>query len=239
MTGECLFISDCHLDPGRPQIGEALISFLEGRAARAERLYILGDLFEVWLGDDDPDATQGPVVDALARLARQIPIHFMAGNRDFLLGEDFAAQVGLRLLDEPQALALGQRKILLIHGDTLCTDDRDYQKFRSLVRDPAWQAEFLAKPISERRAMAVRLRDESAAAMAQKNDEIMDVNQQAVTACFEDSDVDTIIHGHTHRPAVHEYSGGLTRYVLGDWNPGPSFLSWNPQAGFALQDPRV
>ena len=239
MTGEYLFISDCHLDPGRPQIATALISFLGQRAAGAEHLYILGDLFEVWLGDDDPEATQGPVIDALERLARNIPVHFMAGNRDFLLGEDFASRVGLRLLDEPQSLQLGQRRILLIHGDTLCTDDRDYQKFRDLVRDPDWQAEFLDKPLSERRAIAARLRGESAAAMAQKSYEIMDVNQRAVSACFADNAVDTIIHGHTHRPARHEYGGGLTRYVLGDWNPGPSYLSWKPADGFTLRDPRV
>ena len=239
MPGEYLFISDCHLDPGRPQVAAALTGFLEQRAADADRLYILGDLFEVWLGDDDPEATRGPVADALEQLARRIPVYFMAGNRDFLLGEDFASRVGLRLLDEPQTLELGRRRVLLIHGDTLCTDDHDYQKFRGLVRDPAWQTEFLARPLAERRAIAARLRGESAAAMAEKSYEIMDVNETAVNACFADNAVDTIIHGHTHRPARHDHGVGLTRYVLGDWNPGPSFLSWSPAGGFDLQDPRA
>ena len=239
MTGETLFISDCHLDASRPEITRALTGFLERRAPQAEQLYILGDLFEVWLGDDDPVESRQSVVDALQRLARQIPVYFMAGNRDFLLGEDFAARVGIRLLDEPEMLQLGQHHSLLIHGDTLCTDDHDYQQFRALVRSPEWQADFLARPLAERHEIAARLRSESSDAMAQKPAEIMDVNAAAVESCFRQHDVDTIIHGHTHRPAVHRYDGGRQRLVLGDWNPGPSFLSWTPQAGFELQDPRV
>jgi len=133
MTEEYLFISDCHLDPERPQIATAVIRFLEERAPTASHLYILGDLFEVWLGDDDPVVDQQPVIDALQRLASSIPVYFMAGNRDFLLGQDFAARIGLRLLEEPQYLQLGTQRVLLIHGDTLCTDDHDYQQFRSMV----------------------------------------------------------------------------------------------------------
>lgn len=238
-SGEILFISDCHLDASRPEINRALTDFLAQRAQRAEQLYILGDLFEVWLGDDDPVESRQPVVEVLKRLAGQIPVHFMAGNRDFLLGEDFAARVGIRLLDESAILQLGEHRSLLIHGDTLCTDDHDYQKFRALVRAPQWQAEFLARPLAERRQIAARLRSESSDAMAQKTAEIMDVNAGAVEACFRAHEVDTIIHGHTHRPAVHRYDGGRQRLVLGDWNPGPSYLSWNPRAGFELQDPRV
>jgi len=239
VTGEILFISDCHLDASRPEITRQLVAFLEQRATRAEQLYILGDLFEVWLGDDDPVESRQPVVGALADLARQIPVHFMAGNRDFLLGEDFAARVGIRLLAEPRILQLGEHRSLLIHGDTLCTDDYDYQRFRALVRSPQWQAEFLARPLAERREVAARLRSESNEAMAQKSAEIMDVNAAAVDACFRDHAVDTIIHGHTHRPAVHRYAEGRQRLVLGDWNPGPSFLAWNADSGFDLQDPRV
>lgn len=239
MPGEYLFASDCHLDDGRPEVGRALGNFLEHRAPKADCLYILGDLFEVWLGDDDPAESQGPVIDSLTRLAQKIPVYFLAGNRDFLLGEDFAARVGIRLLDEPELLQLGEHRTLLIHGDTLCTDDYDYQQFRRLVRSPDWQAEFLARPLVERRRIAAQLRSDSADAMAQKAEEIMDVNARAVESCFREHAVDTIIHGHTHRPAVHRYSAGLTRYVLGDWNPGPSFLSWSPENGFDLQDSRV
>jgi UDP-2,3-diacylglucosamine hydrolase len=239
MSGEYLFISDCHLDNNRPEITRTLGEFLEQRAPRADYLYILGDLFEVWLGDDDPAEAQRPVIDALGRLAQQIPVYFMAGNRDFLLGEDFAARVGIRLLDEPELLQLGSHRTLLIHGDTLCTDDHDYQQFRTLVRSSEWQAGFLSRPLAERRQIAARLRSDSADAMARKADEIMDVNAAAVESCFRDNAVDTIIHGHTHRPAVHRYAAGLTRHVLGDWNPGPSFLSWSPEKGFDLQDARV
>jgi len=239
MTGEYLFISDCHLDSRRPEITRTLSAFLDRRAAQADSLYILGDLFEVWLGDDDPVEAQQPVVDALHSLAKVVPVYFMAGNRDFLLGGEFAETVGLRLLDEPEVLQLGSHRTLLIHGDTLCTDDRDYQQFRAMVRSEQWQAEFLARPLAERRRIAAQLRTESSDAMAQKPSEIMDVNAHAVEACFSDHSVDTIIHGHTHRPAVHRYASGLTRHVLGDWNPGPSFLSWSPERGFILQDPRV
>ena len=163
----------------------------------------------------------------------------MAGNRDFLLGEDFAARTGIRLLEEPERLQLGSHRTLLIHGDTLCTDDHDYQQFRKLVRSSDWQADFLARPLAERRRIAAQLRNDSADAMAQKTADIMDVNANAVEACFRDNAVDTIIHGHTHRPAVHRYPADLTRYVLGDWNPGPSYLAWHPEKGFELQDPRV
>lgn len=239
MNEEYLFISDCHLDPGRPEVTTALIRFLEQRANSVSRLYILGDLFEVWLGDDDPAAAGQPVIDSLQALATTIPVYFMAGNRDFLLGQDFAARVGLTLLDEPQQLQLGTQQVLLIHGDTLCIDDHDYQQFRGMVRTQAWQAEFLGQPLAERQRVAAQLRSDSVEAMAQKTLEIMDVNPQAVTECFQQYRVDTIIHGHTHRPAVHQYENSLVRYVLGDWNPGPSYLSWKQQQGFKLVDPRL
>jgi len=239
MNEEYLFISDCHLDPARPEVTTALIQFLQQRANSASRLYILGDLFEVWLGDDDPAAAGQPVIDCLQALAAKIPVYFMAGNRDFLLGQEFAARVGLTVLSEPQQLQLGTQQVLLIHGDTLCTDDHDYQQFRSMVRTPAWQAEFLGQPLAERQRIAAQLRSDSAEAMTQKTLEIMDVNPQAVRECFQQYSVDTIIHGHTHRPALHQYEKSLLRYVLGDWNPGPSYLSWKQQQGFKLVDPRI
>ena len=239
MSDDYLFISDCHLDPERPQVAAALLQFLQERAAAASHLYILGDLFEVWLGDDDPALEHQPVIDALQRLAATIPVYFMAGNRDFLLGRDFSARIGISLLEEPRFLQLGNQRTLLMHGDTLCTDDQDYQQFRSMVRNAAWQSEFLAQPLAERQRIAAGLRRDSANAMAQKSGDIMDVNQQAVRDCFEQNRVDTIIHGHTHRPAVHRYGSELQRLVLGDWNPGPSYLSWDHQQGFRLVDPRV
>ena len=239
MRGEILFFSDCHLDPSRPDVHAALIEFLDQRAAGAERIYVLGDLFEVWLGDDAPLDGLQTAIDALARRAVDSRTYFIAGNRDFLLGRDFADRVGLTLLDEPELLMLGDHRVALIHGDTLCTDDHDYQAFRAQVREPAWQAEFLARPLAARQQIAAGLRADSVAAMAHKTMEIMDVNDDAVSRCFATLEVDTIIHGHTHRPATHVYASGLTRYVLGDWNPGPSYLSYHPDRGFSLHDPRV
>ena len=239
MPGEHLFISDCHLSAERPEVTQAFINFLQTRASRASHLYILGDLFEVWLGDDDPAPDMQPVIDALSRMAASCELYFMAGNRDFLVGERFAMRVGLTLLQEPYSLQLGDSRVVLVHGDTLCTDDHDYQAFRSLVRDPAWQAEFLAKSIQERRQIAAQLRRESATAMTQKPSEIMDVNDVAVADCFRENKADVIIHGHTHRPAQHHYPPTLVRIVLGDWVTEPSFLSWEDKQGFSLCDPRV
>jgi len=236
---EYLFISDCHLDVRRPQIAQALTSFLQTRAAEARRLYILGDLFEVWLGDDDPTQRQTPVIDSLRQLASSCDVYFMAGNRDFLLGEAFASHVGMTLLEEPLLLQLGQSQVALLHGDSLCTDDHDYQAFRSMVRDHHWITDFLAKPLLERQQIAAKLRSDSVAAMSDKSSEIMDVNARAVEDCFHQNHADVIIHGHTHRPATHHYESNLTRIVLGDWVDEPSFLSWKPESGFALSDPRL
>jgi UDP-2,3-diacylglucosamine hydrolase len=225
MSEEYLFISDCHLDSGQPEVTAALTRFLRQRAAGAARVYILGDLFEVWLGDDDPAAAAQPVIECLQALSD--------------LGPDFAARTGLTLLSEPHRLQLGGQQVLLVHGDTLCTDDHDYQQFRAMVRNQDWQASFLGQPLAERQRIAAALRNDSVEAMTQKSLEIMDVNPQAVEDCFRQQQVDTIIHGHTHRPAVHRYDHSLVRYVLGDWNPGPSYLSWDSQQGFRLVDPRV
>lgn len=239
MSGESLFISDCHLDARRPEISAALLEFLQRRAVAASRLYILGDLFEVWLGDDDMDAAQQPVIDAFAELSRDVELYFIAGNRDFLLGDAFAARVGMRRLEEPQFVQLGTQRSLLIHGDTLCTDDHVYQQFRAMVRDPAWISATLATSLSERRQIAARMRDDSKAATSMKASEIMDVNETTVAECFHRNEADVIIHGHTHRPAMHRYDAGLLRVVLGDWVREPSFLSWQSGQGFKLTDPRI
>jgi UDP-2,3-diacylglucosamine hydrolase len=239
MADEYLFISDCHLHASRPEVSGALIDFLNVRATGARYLYILGDLFEVWLGDDDPAEQLGSVIDALQVVTQSCEVFFMAGNRDFLLGEKFARRVGMTLLGDSESLQLGNQSIVLIHGDSLCTDDLDYQAFRKMVRGAKWQSEFLARPLPERQQIALQLRRDSADAMTQKSMDIMDVADNAVAACFGEFQVDGIIHGHTHRPAIHQYQSGLTRYVLGDWNPGPSFLSWAPAEGFKLVDARV
>lgn len=239
MADEYLFISDCHLQVSRPDVTSALIGFLRKRAIGARHLYILGDLFEVWLGDDDPVVDLKPIIDTLQAVAQQTQVFFMVGNRDFLLGESFANRIGMTLVAEPKQLTIGNQSVLLMHGDSLCTDDHDYQVFRSKVRDPAWQSELLLKPLIERQQIAAQLRRDSAAAMTKKSAEIMDVNQDLVAQCFRQNQVNCIIHGHTHRPAVHRYPANLTRYVLGDWNPGPSYISWNPAQGFDLVDGRV
>jgi UDP-2,3-diacylglucosamine hydrolase len=239
MSDEFLFTSDSHLHAGQPETIKAFVDFLQTRACSARRLYILGDLFEVWLGDDDRGEDSLPVIEALGRLAETCDVYFMAGNRDFLVGEEFASRVGLTLLQEPCPLQLGPSRVVLMHGDSLCTDDHDYQGFRSMVRNPQWQADFLARPLAERRQIAAQLRRDSVAAMSQKSSEIMDVNGDAVRECFQHNNADIIIHGHTHRPAVHDYPDGLQRIVLGDWLDQPSFLSWTEKQGFLLSDPRV
>jgi UDP-2,3-diacylglucosamine hydrolase len=180
MNQEYLFISDCHLDQSRPDVTAALTEFLDKRAPGARYLYILGDFFEAWLGDDTPIPEFQIVVSSLQQLAPDTEIFFMAGNRDFLLGDKFARKVNFKLLEEPHIVQLGDKRVALIHGDTLCTDDHDYQAFRALVRDPHWQSVLLAKPLQERLQIARQLRSDSADAMAQKSLEIMDVNAQAV-----------------------------------------------------------
>lgn len=239
MSEEYLFISDCHLDPGRPEIGAALLDFLRVRAVGASRLYILGDLFEVWLGDDDPADEHAEVIATLQRLARNCNLYFMRGNRDFLVGEQFAERIDMTLLDEPQSLGFGKSRAVLLHGDVMCTDDHEYQQFRAMVRNPAWMAAAMAKPLAERRQMAAQMRADSKVAMLGKSSEIMDVNPDAVQQCFAENSADIIIHGHTHRPAIHRYGSGRNRIVLGDWSAEPSYLSWQPGSGFRLSDARV
>ena len=239
MSDEYLFISDCHLDASRPEVTATLANFLETRAVTARYLYILGDLFEVWLGDDDPAPEHQQVIGLLRQLGQNTAIFFMAGNRDFLLGKTFADATNITLLDEPHLLLLDNTSVILVHGDILCTDDHDYQAFRSMVRGPEWQSTFLAKTLAERQQIAAQMRSYSADAMAQKSMQIMDVNSAAVQKCFRDNEASTIIHGHTHRPAVHNYDSNLSRIVLGDWDQEPSYLSWKPEQGFELHDPRI
>jgi len=231
-----LFISDLHLDEARPQIVDLFARFLADEARQADALYILGDLFESWIGDDDNAPLATRVAHALRALRdRGVPIYFMHGNRDFLLGTDYAARAGIELLADPAIVELDGERTLLMHGDTLCTDDIEYQKFRNLVRNPAWQAQFLAKPLAERRAFAAQARGESRKQTTMKAAEIMDVNQAAVESTMHEYGVHRLIHGHTHRPAAHRFElDGRTaeRIVLGDWYEQSSVLTWpRPSAG--------
>ena len=231
-----LFISDLHLDESRPHILELFLRFLAEEARGADALYILGDLFESWIGDDDDTALTARVAHALRALRDgRVTIHFMHGNRDFLLGADYAARAGLTLLADPTVIELYGERVLLMHGDTLCTDDVDYQKFRTLVRDPTWQRQFRAKSLQERRAFAAQARGESRKQTAMKQAEIMDVNQGAVASAMRAHGVRKLIHGHTHRPATHHFDldgHSAERIVLGDWYEQSSVLTWpRPSAG--------
>lgn len=237
-----LFISDLHLDASRPAVTQLFLDFLAREAREAEALYILGDFFEAWIGDDDPDPHHAQVMQALKQLTDSgIPVSLMHGNRDFLIGRQFATKTGVRLLQDPTALDLYGSATLLMHGDTLCTDDVEYQKVRRMFHDPAWQRAFLAKSIAERRAFAAQARTESRSRTATKPEHIMDVNQQAVAAVMAKHGVRRLIHGHTHRPAVHRFRShgeAMERIVLGDWYEQRSCLRWDKNGG-RLEDSRV
>ena len=233
-----LFISDLHLHAERPDGIEQFLTFMRTDARAASALYILGDLFEAWIGDDDTDPGHAPIIAALAELRREdVPCFFMHGNRDFLVGKRFTAATGCVLLDDWHVIEIAGQRAVLTHGDLLCTDDTSYQALRSTVRDPAWQREFLAKSLDERRAIVTELRERSKTETAEKPAEIMDVNQTAVEAALRQHGVSILVHGHTHRPAVHEFVANgspATRIVLGDWYDGGSVLRWG-EDGFALE----
>jgi len=224
-----LFISDLHLDESRPQLVDAFEELLATQAKNVDALYILGDLFESHIGDDDDAALNARVARATRTLRDAgVPVFFMHGNRDFLLGPDYAARAGMTLLEDPAVIELAGERVLLMHGDTLCTDDVEYLKFRTLVRDPNWQRAFLAKPLAERRAFAAQARGESRRHTANAKPEIMDVNQIAVEAALRTHGVRRLIHGHTHRPATHRFDvDGMKaeRIVLGDWYEQASSLT--------------
>ena len=226
-----LFISDLHLEANQAEIGQQFLAFLAGEARETEALYILGDLFEAWLGDDDPNPYYGEMKSALRELTDAgVPVYFMHGNRDFMIGDEFAAATGITILDDPTVVDLYGDKVLLCHGDSLCTDDIQYQQVRAVVRDPNWQAMMRSKSIEERIAFAIQSRKESMERGESLSDEIMDVNQEAVAAAMTEHGVNMMLHGHTHRPAVHslELDGQkATRIVLGDWYEQGSVVRWD------------
>jgi UDP-2,3-diacylglucosamine hydrolase len=223
-----LFVSDLHLDDARPRIVEAFEHFCAGEARRADALYVLGDLFEAYIGDDDDAALNARVATALRGVADAgVPVHFIAGNRDFLVGASYARRCGMNVLDDGAIVDLHGTPTLILHGDVLCTDDAAYLAFRRQVRDPAWQQAFLAQPLAARRAFAAQARDASRAHTSQTDMAIMDVNQAAVERALRGAGVTRMIHGHTHRPAIHDFTldgKPAQRSVLGDWYEQGSVL---------------
>lgn len=217
-----LFISDLHLHSSRPQITRAFFTFLQERTRNTSALYILGDFFDAWVGDDDDSPLALEVAHQLKQLSLGgTAIFFMHGNRDFLLGEHYANTCGAQLLPEGTVIDLYGRPTLLLHGDSLCTRDSDYQAFRQQVRSPQWQAQLLAQPLAARRALAAQLREKSQAMNAMKAEDIMDVTDTEVMSVMTQAGVDLLIHGHTHRPARHALTINhkpAERIVLGDWH---------------------
>jgi UDP-2,3-diacylglucosamine hydrolase len=234
-----LFVSDLHLDALAPAAGEQFRVFLAQRACAAEALYILGDLFETWVGDDDEDPYREQICAALAQLtAGGVPCYVMRGNRDFLLGSGFEARSGAHLIDDPLLIELNGEPVLLTHGDALCTADHAYQRLRAVVRRPIWQRRFLSLPLALRRSLAERARAGSRRHVTYTAAQIMDADEAAVLEVMRACEVKTLVHGHTHRPAVHalELDGvPARRIVLGAWHEHGSCLSWDA-SGFSLEE---
>lgn len=240
-----LFISDLHLDAERPAVTSLFGAFMQREACRADALYILGDLFEAWVGDDDPSETGAYVAARIREVADAgVPVSFIRGNRDFLVGDAFARRAGMRILPDPAVVMLYGKPAILMHGDLLCTGDVAYQAFRAQTRNPAWQAQFLAQPLAARLAFAAQARAASAAhqgGMKQHDratfETLTDVTPATVDTTFMQFDIDTLIHGHTHRPAIHDITVGdraCQRIVLGDWYEQGSVLRVEPD-GMTLE----
>jgi len=226
------FISDLHLTSQRPQTTDLFLNFLESLAASTEAVYILGDLFELWIGDDAAETVgQGRVLAAIRRVTDQgVAVNFMHGNRDFLVGRAFEQATGCKILPDPVNIRLGESRVMLMHGDSLCTDDIEHQQFRSIVNDPAWQQEFLQLPIEKRMELAMDARSQSALHKSMTSMEIMDVNPDSVARAMETHDAEIFIHGHTHRPGIHQTAINnrqSTRIVLGDWYTQSSVLRYD------------
>lgn len=233
-----LFVSDLHLDAAAPEASDQFIAFLRGEARAAAALYILGDLFETWIGDDDDDPERARICAALGDFtASGTPCFVMHGNRDFLLGEGFAARTGTRLIADPVITQIHGVRALLAHGDLFCTDDVKYQQLRIIVRDPQWQQRLLALSLADRKLLANEARAGSRAHTSRAQPAIMDANPAAIELAAREFDVDVVIHGHTHRPGVHEFVADgrpRTRVVLGAWYEQGSVLEWDA-AGHRLR----
>lgn len=236
-----LFIADLHLQTEEPAITAGFLRFLQGEARSADALYILGDLFEAWIGDDDPNPLHREIATAIKALAASgVPCYFIHGNRDFLIGKRFAHESGMTLLPEENVLELYGRKVLIMHGDTLCTDDTGYLAFRAKVHTPWIQTLFLALPLFIRNRIAAKMRAGSKAANSNKSMTIMDVNPQAVVEVMEKHRVQWLIHGHTHRPDVHQLTANgehAHRVVLGAWHSEGSMVKVTPEGVELIQFP--
>ncbi|ARN75912.1 UDP-2,3-diacylglucosamine diphosphatase [Oceanicoccus sagamiensis] len=232
-----LFISDLHLDPSRPAVTRAFLDLLAGEARSADALYILGDFFEVWIGDDDDAQLNQTVITALKALTSSgTPVFVMHGNRDFLIGELFCQQTGCQLIHDPSTIELYGQPVLLLHGDTLCTDDIKYMEFRQQCRSEAWQSALLSHTVEQRRQLARQMRADSQAASSNKADDIMDVNQAEVLRMFAQHNVSLMIHGHTHRPAIHQHENNTLRVVLGDWHDSGWIIRYPSNGQFKLEE---
>jgi UDP-2,3-diacylglucosamine hydrolase len=214
-----IFVSDVHLSDALPNTTEYFLNFLHKHAMNAERVYLLGDLFEYWAGDDDcEDNFNQRIIKAFRELSDTgVKLFWIAGNRDFLIGENFAKKTGVQLLPDPSQIHLAGHHFIISHGDALCTDDTSYMTFRAMVRRSEWQSAFLSRPLAERKAIIFNMRKASNAEQQNKSMEIMDVNLHAVDALFQQYPGTTLIHGHTHRNAIHQEEHGM-RYVLPDWD---------------------
>jgi len=226
---EILFISDLHLTADRPAMIELFSQFINQRAIHAKALYILGDFFEYWLGDDDPAEGLDDVFSAFDTLnAHNIPVFFIHGNRDFLAHTAFEKRAHCQIIPDPSIININKTEVILMHGDSLCTDDISYQEFKKTVRTEQWKKDFTAKTITERKEIVKSLRATSKAETSRKDEEIMDVNQNAVENVFTTQKLNWLIHGHTHRPDIHQFiinDQTVTRIVLGDWHDQGSVLS--------------
>ena len=218
------FISDLHLEKENTTTASAFFSFIEENRNSMESLYILGDFFEYWVGDDYRDELVNKIITTLKGLSAHCPIYFIAGNRDFLLAQKFADLCGMKIIADESVVTIAGEKIVLMHGDSLCTDDTEYQQFKVLSRSAPWQEAMLSQPLDARIAIAQDMRKKSIASQSNKAGNIMDVNDEAVLATFARNNSKTLIHGHTHRPQIHSYENACYRYVLGDWGDTAQIL---------------
>lgn len=213
-----LFISDLHIDEARPAVLAGLRRLVDTEAPSVDALYVLGDLAEVWVGDDDDGPVATSIRDALTVASQRCAVHVMHGNRDFLIGTQLAEQTGATLIDDPSVVEVDNQRVLLAHGDAYCTRDVEYQRLRALFRSTTWQNEVLSSTLEERRALAASLRAKSIAANENKAANIMDVTPSSVRQAMDDAAVSLMVHGHTHRPGIHDLGDGRRRIVLGDWD---------------------
>ena len=236
---DIVFISDLHLMPERPQVIELFNQFIDDIASTADTLYILGDFLEAWWGDDDPATGYTDAFNSLAGLTgKQTKVYLMHGNRDFMIGQALAERCHFQIINDPHKIRIQDEDVLLMHGDTLCTDDIEYQKFRQMVRNPQWQQQVLTKSLQERYQLAKSIRQQSQQLTTGKEEFIMDVNQDETDKTFIENNVNLIIHGHTHRPAIHQKTVNdrlTTRVVLGDWHDSATYLRINNSSELKLQ----